>query len=412
MKNGSWLQILERLGGESRIHYSLDHFTQALECTGSPEKSVKTIVIAGTNGKGTTSLLVSAALREAGLHIGTYLSPHLESPLERFLENGRPATLAELEKLALQNESLAEKFQLTYFEFLTLLCFLWAREKAFDYLVLEVGMGGRLDATNVTLPVATAITTIDWDHQNFLGNTLESILNEKMGILRPGVPVFTSIRENNLRALLEDRCLNLGIKPTYGWTTAASVEEVSWEGQKVLFEGHPFLLRNPTPGFFENSKLAYRLVRNTFPDISISTLQVAFSKTLNPGRMEVIRQSPRVVLSGDHNPAGIDCLIETLGLLQTRPKILCAFSPDKPHALMIEKLRSVANEVLLTEVPRFHGKMPNGYQALAQFNNDPVQAFLEMLHRCDSSDTLVVTGSLYLVGEIKSALRKLAGNQS
>lgn len=409
MEKNPLLKILERLGGESRIHYSLDHFTEALRAAGSPEKTVKTIVIAGTNGKGTVSLLVSAALKAAGYRVGTYLSPHLESPMERFLDNGVPVSLEVLSALAEKYEALAEAHRLTYFEFLTLLCFVWAGDQEFDYLVLEVGLGGRLDATNVTNPLATAITTIDWDHQKFLGNTLEAILEEKMGILRTGVPVFSSVRLPSLRARLDARCSELATQATYGWQTPCHREAVYWEGQRAVIDGHPFTLRNCTPGFLENAVLAYRLLRDTFADLPVERIQKAFSETLNPGRMEVVQDNPRVVFSGDHNPAGIECLIQTLQALNTRPRILCGFSPDKPHAELIARLKTVASDILLTQIPRFEHQMPPNYSEALPFIQDPHSAFAEMLSRCRKEDTLVVTGSLYLVGELKGAGRGARG---
>jgi dihydrofolate synthase / folylpolyglutamate synthase len=395
-------EILDRLGGESRIHYSLDHFNQALSACGHPEKSVKTIVIAGTNGKGTVSLLLTHALKEAGYQVGTYLSPHLQSPAERIQHQGIPVALPTLDAIAAQYENVMDQFQLTYFEAMTLIAFVWAAQSNLDYLVLEVGMGGRLDATNVTEPIACVLTTIDWDHMKYLGNTLEAILGEKMGVFRHGVPVWSNVRQAYLMAGLEKQCRALAAPITYGWKVSQQRQSLSWDGQNALIDGHPFSLRNPSPGTLENSALAYSVLRGLFPSLSVSTIQNAFAKVVNPGRMETVATSPRVVLSGDHNPAGIECLVSTLTDLKTRPRIVCGFSPDKPYREMIDRLRSFTDDFTLTQVSRLATQMPPDYSTLAPFDPDPVHAVKAALERCDPDDTLLVTGSLYLVGEVRA----------
>ncbi len=398
----SFLKILERLGGESRIHYSLDHFTAALAAVGNPEKTVNAIVISGTNGKGTTSLFLSSALVEAGYRVGTYLSPHLQHPQERFLLNLEPVAWETLEAIAQDHAELADRFQLTYFEFLTLVFFLWARQADVKQVVLEVGMGGRLDAVNVTHPIGTVLTQIDWDHQRYLGNTLEAILEEKMGIFRPGVPVFSNLQPEALRTRLEARTRELGSPLGYGWKVPSRMLTCDWDGQTAEIDGMPFFLSNPTPATLENAALAYRCLREVYPNIDTETLQRAFARVKTPGRMEVVQDSPRVVLSGDHNPSGIDCLVATLHRLGTRSHIVCGFSPDKPYRELIGKLREVAASLVLTQIPRLASAMPTDYRDAAPFIADPNEALETALKACAPSDTLVVTGSLYLVGELRS----------
>ena len=167
-------------GEKERINYALDRFQNALKAVGNPEKDVHTLVIAGTNGKGITTLLVSGALARAGFRVCTYLSPHLQSPSERFLWNLSSIEEDELASLGLEFADTARSHELSYFEFLTLLSFIWAKRRGADIHVLEVGLRGRLDATNVTDPLACAITNISLDHQAYLGTTKEQILAEKL----------------------------------------------------------------------------------------------------------------------------------------------------------------------------------------------------------------------------------------
>ncbi len=398
--------LLESLGGEKRIHYALDHFKTALTEVGNPEKSVKSILIGGTNGKGTTTLLISQDLKAHGFKIATYLSPHLQSPTERILENLTPVSESTLLELALEFEPIAKKFTLTYFEFLTLLFFVHAERTQVDFSVIEVGLGGRLDSTNVTDPVATVLTNIALDHQALLGDSVEAICKEKLGVLRPESLLFTGIEDPKLRELIETQCQELDAIFYYSKELKTEVSKTSWEGQEVLINGYPFFLSNPSPGTLANASLAFLTLRIVFPTISISTLQEAFRKTKTPGRFEWISHNPRVILSGDHNPAGIECLKKTLTQVN-RGKIytVCGFSPDKPFVSMFQELRSFSEDILLTQIPRLQDKTTPEYQSMGEFEPDPLIAVRRMLEKVSQEDTLLVSGSLYLVGEIRKLWR-------
>ncbi len=393
--------FLERLGSESRIHFGLEAFQKALDALGNPEKTVKSIVIGGTNGKGTVSLLLSAALKHAGFTVGTYLSPHLQHFTERYLHNGKPASLEQLEPIAADLETLSTQYGLSYFEFQTLLCLLWSKACGHDYLVLEVGLGGRLDATNVTSPLATCITNIDLDHEKWLGMTRDKILTEKMGILRPGTPLYSNVRFPALMAQLEARCRQMDVPLTYGWKNSSEWLSGDWLGQRVRIGGHSFSLTNPSVGTLENATLAYSMVRGLFPAIGIETIQKAFAGTRNPGRMEVVQKNPRVVLSGDHNLAGLGCLAETLERMQAKPKVICGFSPDKPYKEMVHRLKEMSSTLTLTQIARLQSQMPDDYGLQAPFVGDAKTAVEQSLASCNPEDTLLITGSLYLVGEVR-----------
>lgn len=398
--------LLETLGSEKKIHYSLDNFQKALNAAGNPEKTVKSIVIAGTNGKGTTTLLLSRALQLQGYRVGTYLSPHLQHVQERFLESLKPWSEDRLLEWGLKAMPLAQQYQLSYFEFLTLMFFLDSRDKAYDFNVVEVGMGGRLDATNVTSPVATVITNISWDHADFLGDSLEKILKEKMGILRSGVPVVSSIPISELKNLLQTDCQNLKAPLFFTETVSKKVIAKSLVGQEVEIDGDKFTLNNPSAGTLENAANAYLVLKKVFPEISISTIQEAFSSVIFPGRFEVVDLKPLTLLSGDHNEAGVESLIHTLNLVGAKSlRVLCGFSPDKEAKKMIEKLKPLAKDFILTKVPRARGVYEAGYEKLADCIEDPEIALKKIQSRCREEDTLLITGSLYLVGHLRKYWR-------
>lgn len=395
-------EVLESLGGEKRIRYTLDHFKLALNSIGNPEQTVKSILIGGTNGKGTTTLLISHALRDHGFKVSTYLSPHLQSPTERILFNLYPVSDKELLKLALEFKSTATQFELTYFEFMTLLFFVHAQRTQTDYSVVEVGVGGRLDSTNVFEPIASVLTNVSLDHQALLGNTKEAILKEKLGIVRQNGRVFSGVTELNLKDIIRSQCQS--IKATFQFSDELDGKNLSstWEGQETLIDGNPFFLTNPSPGTLANAKLAFLTLRNVFPFIPVTTLQTAFKNTKTPGRFETVHLNPRVVLSGDHNPAGIECLRHTLQSSRSgRLFTVCAFSPDKPFNEMYSELKSLSDEILLTQIPRLKDKTTESYRELGDFEDNAQIAVQKMLNQAKPEDTLLITGSLYLVGELR-----------
>jgi dihydrofolate synthase/folylpolyglutamate synthase len=340
--------------------------------------------------------------------VATYLSPHLHHPRERILDGLAPLADATLDGLVEELEPLAREHRLTYFEFMTLACFVWAAREKVDFLVLEVGLGGRLDATNVTRPLACAITTIDYDHMEYLGNSLEEILDEKMGVLRPESLVFTALRDPKLIDRLEARCLELDAIAYYAHQIRTEIERVSWNGQNVRLNGYPFTLTNPSVGTVENAALAFLLMRIVFPKIAMATLQRGFAKVVTPARMEMLSENPRVVLSGDHNAAGMRCLLETLDRMQVpkeKLRVVCGLSPDKPFREMYSALAARSQDILLTQVARLADKMPADYSSLGAFEPDACTAVRRMRELTARDETLLVTGSLYLAGEVRPLWR-------
>ena len=398
--------ILEAVGGEPRVHFGLETLKGALAEIWHPERVCLPILVGGTNGKGSTTLFISQALVDAGFRVGTFLSPHLQHPRERILSQLVAISEVELSELANEYFGVAQRFNLTYFEFFTLLCLARGAARREDFLVLEVGLGGRLDATNVVDPIASVITNISLDHQEFLGNTTPMILGEKLGIVRPEGLVFSSIEEPDLVAQMDQHCLLVDAIPYY--TKELRITEVirSWDGQSFKINGHPVSISNPLAGMERNAATAWLMLRILFPKISLETIHAAFAKVINPGRFEVISESPRVILSGDHNPAGVAALTETLVALGS-PKlvVVCGYSPTKPFTEMFRNLSGLAERVYLTEVERFQGQMPDSYHLMAKVIAPAEQAIAEALVELKQDETLLVTGSLYLVGQVRKLWR-------
>lgn len=394
--------ISKELGSEKIIHYSLDRFRLALNHLGNPQKDCLSFVVGGTNGKGSTALFISAGLREAGFKVVTFLSPHLQSPVERFLLDLVPISEEELESLTKEYLEVGKKYELTYFEFCTLLCFVWASKQEVDFLVLEVGMGGRLDATNVTDPLACAITNIGFDHQQFLGTSKESILKEKLGILNCEGLLFTAIEDKFLLDQVEARCAELDAIYYYAKELRIVPKKTDYSSQIFSVNDFDFEINSPLAGFRKNAALAFLLLRIVFPRIEVQVFQKAFSKVQHPGRFEIVQEEPRVILSGDHNLEGVENLLETLRSLNAKKiHTICAFSPDKPYIGMASKLKDISDSFHVSTISRFNDSYPELYFSFHPIESDAIGLINNKLKSLGKEDTLLITGSLYFVGELR-----------
>ena len=394
--------ILKGFGTERRMNYGLDRLKGALAAIGNPERRLKAFLVGGTNGKGTVALLLSNGLRESGHSVATFLSPHLESARERFLDNLAPGEEAELSALAQEFLAVGNQFELSYFEFVTLLFFTWAARRQFDFTIIEVGLGGRLDATNLCEPLATLITNVSLDHQEYLGPDEPTILADKLGILRKESLHFTAVSDPELKAQTVKACDALDTIYYFSSELRRELKSRTWTGQSFTLNGYPFQISNPSPGALENTALAFLFFRIVFPAIPTENLQTAFAHVRNPGRFEIVQEKPRVILSGDHNLAGVADLKQTLQATGTgKLKVICGFSGDKPYAKLVTQLRELSTDV--TVVPVESARIPAGedYVSLPGYVPNAKAAVERAIAAAGSEDTLLITGSLYLVGELR-----------
>ena len=394
-------EILSEFGREKRSVYSLDNIRLALEAVGNPQLELQSIIVGGTNGKGTSSVLLTAGLVEAGFKVHTYLSPHLYSPTERFLENGVAISEAELEHWLESQLEIARKFKLSYFEVLTLISFMRAKQAGADFLVLEVGLGGRLDATNLCDPIASLIATVDLDHQEILGDTVSKILDEKLQIVRPEGLLFTGIRDEALVQQIEKYCLDVDAIPYYSRELSATVQDAGLWGQRVLINGYAFELSCPTQAMLENAKTSLLLLRILFPKISLDVWRRGFRRAVIPARFEILQETPRVILSGDHNPQAMSGLLAALATYKTAGKLhtLAAFSADKNYDQMIPLLKQVSDTFTLTSISG--SPVSDSYAGHGVSKGSPAELAVELRSRCKPEDTLLIAGSLYLAGEVR-----------
>jgi dihydrofolate synthase / folylpolyglutamate synthase len=417
--------------------FDLENIRTLARQLGEPQRKFASVHIAGTNGKGSTAAMVERILRESGLKTGLYISPHLERINERIQLAGQEISdqdFAEsfnevhrwIERLLASGELAAHP---TYFECLTAMALeTFARHKV-DLAVLEVGMGGRLDATNIVVPEVAVITQIDYDHENYLGHSIEQIAGEKAAIMKPGVPVVLAIGRPRARVVAErhaaevsspvieiDRDFRLeNVREIDGRYSATALHVESGERFQVApaLAGR-FQLRNALTAVAAVRVLAQRGFAVTRESIERGLAEVRW-----PVRLEKIGERPAVYLDGSHNPAGARELIDFWEHRFANRRIVLIYGAMRDKAVdeVCGLLFPRAAKVILTE-PR--QKRAVAVKALAAMTGhlarefdtvaDPVQAVKRALEATGPDDVIFITGSLYLAGDLRPFLRERCAN--
>lgn len=382
--------------------YNLDRMRRLLAALGNPERAFLSLHIAGTKGKGSTAHLAEALLRAAGYRTGLYTSPHLVDLRERIRLDGTPVSGADFTRAMAAMEPELRRLRPTYFETMTAAAFLLFARKGVGYAVVEVGLGGRLDATNVILPAACAITTIDYDHMDKLGRTLAAIAGEKAGILKPGVPVVSSPQAPAARRVLESRGKpffpRFRINSRGGFMLKFTVDGPG---------GRPMECRLPALGDHQaaNAATALALVGRSGAEISPADVRRAFRNVRLPGRVEVVGRRPWMIVDAAHNPVSARALAAALKSVPRRRTVLIfGASADKDYGAMLRMLLPVADLAIFTRAANVRAAAPS--DLLKKAPGRPavvagsVARALAMARKASGpQDAVVVTGSFYVAGE-------------
>ena len=431
----AYLGSLEVLG----IRPGLDRIRALLARLGDPQASFPSVLIAGTNGKGSVAAYAASILRQAGYAPGVYTSPHLVRFEERIVVGEEPIPGTEIAALtselrsAITGDPLLRNDPPTYFEATTALAFLHFKRRKVPLAVLEVGMGGRFDATNVVAPLACAITQIAMDHTRWLGRTLGEIAYQKAGILRRGVTAAVSRQEPAALEAIHAEAGRIGAPVML--TTDCDVRPAApvhgTPAGPGRFPDPPvFSLTTPNGGRYTEIALSLRgvhqvqnavtavlltehLAATGVRGIETRSIETGLRTTVWPGRLELIRGGPDLLLDGAHNPAGCATLAAYLEEYQEgRPKVLVfATMKDKPAATMLDILCPLVRRVIVTGLPVVRGEAPETLQRLAADRHTDVALATSVDEAlrvaCDTAvpgALVVVSGSLYLVGEVKKLL--------
>lgn len=397
------------------MKFGLTNIMTLCAALGHPERSFTSIHIAGTNGKGSVAAMVDAAVRAAGHCAGRYTSPHLVRIEERFVINGKEVSPATLERSAERVreatlgliESRALGSLPTFFECSTAIAFDLFREAGVEVVALEVGLGGRLDATNVVLPALTAVVSIDFDHQAQLGNTIESIAAEKAGIVKPGVPLVCGPVPAEALDVIASTCADHG---------APLILTEGDTGLAARVAGIPLSLAGAHQQ--ANAAVALRLLELLDADASLGLPvdAVARHKGLStavwPGRLETVDQGGcRILLDAAHNPAGARALADHLRTAAPRGATLVfGAMKDKAVGEMLALLAPAIRRVICTSAPTPRAMSADELAGYArglgidvQIVTDPFEA-VEEACRCDHQ--VVVAGSIFLIGPVRERLRR------
>ena len=382
------------------IRLGLDAIRRLLGQLGAPHLAAPSVLVAGTNGKGSTSALLAAMASAAGYRTGLYTSPHLERVEERVRIDGR--WVAEQELAEALRELLEIEESPTYFEALTAAAFLIFARRRVELMILEVGLGGRLDATNVADPLLSAVTTIGVDHAEYLGNTLGEIAREKAGIFRRGRPAIWGPQPAAARAAL-----------------LVEAEARGVEAEEVV---QPFALELRLAGAHQrhNAALAARaaaLLRDLgFPRLDPSAIARGAAGCFWPGRLErvALDEGRHALLDGAHNPAGVETLCAYLDERGEPFDLLFGVMADKDAGAMLAPLAARAGRIVLTTAPNPRATSAEALAALLKPSGDLVvepdfARALAVALALTPRRLLVVSGSLYLVGAARTWLRQRFG---
>jgi len=400
-----YLYGLERFG----IKLGLEVITTLLNTLGNPHQQYKSIHIAGTNGKGSTAAFLAQILIEAGYKVGLYTSPHLIQFNERIKINGKDISELDLINLIAVIKEKAEKnnLQLTFFEFTTALAFFYFAQQKIDVAVVETGMGGRLDVTNVIQPEVTIITNISLDHQQYLGETKEEIAAEKSGIIKDKAIVVTVEEDKEVLKIIEKKCMekNAGLF----LSDKAWPQEASLERQIFTVKGQEYTIHLLGEHQLQNAALAIKaasLLAERGLLISSYNIQEGFKKAYWPGRLEIICNEPLVLVDCAHNLAGMQELARFIRSLSRRKVLLLGIAADKQISEMVSVIAPLVEEIIISKGnykpadPLIIALEARKYVTKVIIEPEPEKALLTALSRLPTGAVLLVTGSIYFVGEI------------
>jgi dihydrofolate synthase/folylpolyglutamate synthase len=408
--------------------FDLENITVLVERLGRPDRTYPSAHIAGTNGKGSTAAFLESILRHGGFRTGLNTSPHLEKINERIRINGEEisdeAFAATFTRIQVLIEELLAAGKLrahpTYFECLTAMAFeSFARERV-EFAVFEVGLGGRLDATNIISPAVSIITRVDFDHENFLGHSLKEIAAEKAGILKPGVPIVLAEQRPEAREVILTRAKELScsvIEPANAFRIEHETMQTGSFRARVTetASGTAFEIAPSLPGRFQfqnalNALAAARFLSHRGFQIPDDAITQGIARAVWPGRLEKLQSHPDVYLDGAHNPGAARELALFLEQNFAGRKIWLLYGAlrDKAVDEVAGQLFPRASEVIFTEPRTSRAISATRLAEIAAHHashftvvSSAEQAFEQTLSKAATDDAIFITGSLYLVGQLR-----------
>ena len=429
MVNSDVMSALASRWPENKINPSLDRIKLLLDYLGNPQDGLKAIHIAGTNGKTSTSRMIERLLRSLDLRTGLYTSPHLVHPRERISIDGEPISVKNFEEVFKQVEPFLEIVDekipggsVTFFEVLTAMAFVSFSDTPVDVISLEVGMGGRWDATNVLTPMVSVITPIDLDHQEYLGNTVEKIALEKTGIIKENIPVIVSNQSKDAAKIILAKAIENNSPIMREGIELDVLERSVGIGGQQLTIANPYGTHSelflPLFGKHQASNAAVSLTAvEAFLDRQIDhdLVQEAFAEFSSPGRLQVLKRNPTIVIDAAHNPAGIKATKQgiTESFQFDNLILILAFMGDKDVNQILEELKGFAQVVILTQTNSARalsvGDLAKKVKNISQFatriessdnSSEAIKLAIDIAKDLGNSAGIIALGSVVLAGEI------------
>lgn len=391
---------------------------------GNPEAGLNIVHVAGTNGKGSVCSALVTVMSKAGYKVGVYTSPHLSSARERFRINDDYISKGDFSRLTTFIQKVLGGRPITYFEFTTSLALLWFYEQGVDLVVLETGLGGRLDATNIIRkPLVTILTSISMDHEAYLGTTIEEVASEKAGIIKQDVPVVTTSKDPKVQAVIEkfSQAKNATLYMR-GKDFCDSWDDGclwSYEAKDKLGGFKVENIENAKPGAVpaENASAVVtcvHLLKDHGFAVTEDVLRMGLAEVSWPGRQElIVKDGKRFLLDGAHNPAGVQSLTEVLQLYSYK-KLFCIWGAmaDKDIAGGLQRIAPCCDHLLLTAVESDRTADPRSMMAVlgseqvekTQMYDSAYDAFGQAKVDATADDLILIAGSLYLIGELRPKL--------
>ena len=411
------VRYLYALGNELKVgaKWGLQRMRRLLDELGNPERGQNFVHVAGTNGKGSTCAMIASVLRHTGLRTGLNTSPHLSEPTERIQIDSRAIDAGEFSRafdlVHAAAEKLLEEGQIdgppSYFETVTAMALLVFREKC-ETSVIEVGLGGRLDATNVIAPALTVITPVAFDHESFLGNTIELIASEKAGIIKAGIPLVLSPQSAAAELVIMERARELGCRVVR--VADAQIVDVRATAYGSTFKVDGDTYGCPLPGRHQIENAVTAVLASRELGINHQAIGEGLRDARWPGRLEFISRKPDFVLDGAHNPAGARALASYIReFCAGRPVwIVYGAMRDKAIEEVTGELFPLADRLILTAPDFPRALRPEAILATHDHSNAMIAAKVEesiQVARTAPADAVVFfTGSLYLVGQVRGLL--------
>lgn len=402
------------------MRFGLETIAELLSRLGNPQNDYKTILIAGTNGKGSTATMTASILESAGYKVGLYTSPHLVDVRERIVINGKKIPRKDFDQIIADIKEKTKK-PLTYFELLTAAAFVFFQRRKVDIAVLEVGLGGRLDATNVCKPLVSIITNIAFDHMAYLGNTLESITREKAGIIKQNGICVTAAKQKKVLQVLKNICSRRKAKL---YRLGSDIKIVKQKNSFFAYLGLYRELSGLTISLQGEHQLANAALALAAIELSEKKGLIIDNDAIRAGlknaylnaRMEVLQKEPLFLLDGAHNPAGISVLCRALKKDFSYRRLILIFGTlaDKDYRQTLKKIAPLAQKIIITKLKTNRAMSPDniriildkmGYAAVMTENVNQSIKMAQAL--AGKEDLICATGSLYLAGEVKQEFPKI-----